>query len=91
MICPICQGAKKITGFATTMDANGYRRCNAGFYNCFRCRGAGEITEEHAERIKQGEALRQDRLARGNSLFDEARERSMSPAELSELEHGGKP
>lgn len=90
-ICPTCQGAKRIHAFATSHDNNGRRHCTAGWYNCFRCHGAGEITAEHAKRIDEGTQRRHERLASGLSLFDAAHEQGMSPAELSELENGGLP
>lgn len=56
---------------------------------CFTCKGAGKITPEHMERIAAGQKMREERLARDESLMEAARRMGITPAELSRRERGG--
>jgi hypothetical protein len=85
-ICPDCEGRKIISGIGC--GANG---CKPMTLPCFTCKGIGSISEEQVERIRKGEAMRQDRLARDMSLREEAQRLGIKARELSDLEHGKTP
>ena len=55
---------------------------------CASCGGSGYWTPAQAVAARVGAEMRQERLARGESLLEAARRLGMSPAELSALEHG---
>lgn len=89
--CPQCGGNKELFGFARSVDANGRSNCVPGKYPCPICKGSGQITPDHAQRIERGKKMRGERLAKGLSLHEAAKGMGMSPVELSELEQGGLP
>lgn len=81
--CPSCKGSGQV--LAHVAATSGHR---FGEYPCDTCGGAGAITEDHARRIVQGQALREDRLARGMTLRREAERLGLGAAELSARESG---
>lgn len=83
VICPDCDGKKQV--FQIACGPSGSR---AGWVDCDRCGGTGEITAEQAGRIAAGRARRQERIARDVSLMEEAKRLGMRPSELSAIERG---
>ena len=81
--CPTCNGAKRNAALLC-----GGGRCTQAVLDCRTCGGTGEVTEEHAARIAEGERLRHDRIARRVSLREEAKRLGISPVELSHREQG---
>jgi hypothetical protein len=82
--CPVCKGFKEIgclMHYATGEDKYGVIKCTT-------CAGLGLISYEHAERIRQGKAMREDRINRGLSLREEAKRIGVTPQNLSHLENG---
>jgi len=55
---------------------------------CIVCHGKKTVDEKALEWRKVGEEMRKERIARGVSLREEAKERKMLPSILSEMEHG---
>jgi hypothetical protein len=91
MICPSCNGAKRLFAFWDGRDKDGKATSGSGMVNCFTCDGAGEITEEHARRIAAGRARMEARIARRVTLKEEADRLGITPAELSAIESGREP
>ena len=85
MICPICSGTKLVTLSHVRTSTGG--RSNVPM-RCYQCRGAGEITEEQAEWIQRGEAMRLKRVGAYRSLRDEAKRLGITAKELSDMENG---
>jgi hypothetical protein len=56
--------------------------------DCLTCQGAGEVTEEHMARVEAGRKLREDRVARGLTLSQEAERLGVSREALSKREWG---
>jgi hypothetical protein len=55
---------------------------------CSSCGGSGYWSNHQAAAARDGEALRQERLARDESLREAAKRMGISPAELSAIEQG---
>lgn len=82
--CPSCQGSKGgivHIHFANVPDRWEWRTCST-------CGGTGTISQEIADRIQWGEAIREDRKTRLASLKDEAKRLGVSYVELSHAENG---
>ena len=58
-----------------------------GVMRCHNCKGTGQETRT-PESIADGQRLREDRMARGLSLGEEARRRGIAVSALSDMEHG---
>lgn len=56
--------------------------------DCSTCQGVGSITIEKRDRIEAGRKRREERIARGASLREEAKRLGISVPELSALERG---
>lgn len=82
--CLGCEGRKAGPAFVDYADGSGELKIVA----CHTCKGIGEITEEHAERMKVGAQLRRDRLNRRLTLNDEAKRLGITPTALSAVEFG---
>lgn len=85
--CPECKGEGK---YYSRRFVNRVGGCtyNEGEQICSTCVGYGSITDEHAERIKQGEARRRDRISRHVSQREEAAQLGIEPSELNDIERG---
>lgn len=84
MICPDCNGRKQTMAHLNYANRSGEFKMIA----CHTCKGEGEITEEHARRIEQGERLREKRVAAGISIGELGRSLGIPPQELNRYEHG---
>ena len=60
-------------------------------YSCYRYADGRTVDELHHARRAAGKKLRDERVAKGQSLLEAAKERGISPAELSAIEHGKLP
>lgn len=87
LICPQCEGRRQTMAFVDYAPPN-QARSGPKLIPCSMCRGAGEITEEHAARIEAGKARKADRRARGLTLSQEARRLDISPKALCDIEQG---
>jgi hypothetical protein len=81
--CPHCNGS----GFHQAISC-GDAGCQPKQVPCFTCESAGEITEEHMARVEAGRKLREDRVARGLTLSQEAERLGVSRESLSKREWG---
>jgi hypothetical protein len=68
----------------------GKRTGGYGSMPCFMCNGTGEVDEGFEARLALGENRRQDRIARGLSLRQEAARLGITAEELCDREHGRK-
>lgn len=85
MICPACDGEKRIAGMGCTGKG-----CKPMILDCFQCKGTGEITLEMFGWMQLGAAMRAERILRGVGLREEAKRRGMLPSELAAMENGRK-
>lgn len=81
--CRHCKGRKTYQSFVRVKG-----KCSFQEIDCFTCKGAGSITEEHSNRIIRGETIRLDRINRKLSLRQEALRLGMKSIELARLERG---
>ena len=81
MRCPECQGKGEILAIACP----GFKPVKIP---CELCRMSGELSPEQAQWVKEGEAMRKDRVGRGLTLRAEAQRRGMDPLRLSHMERG---
>ncbi len=81
--CPHCEGRKDRT---LVICGVGPRASICNF-----CEGKGEVTPEKAIAWIDGQALMDDRQARGLSLREEAKRLGITPRELSDREWGRAP
>jgi hypothetical protein len=83
--CPDCQGRKGRTAYACP----GFRPIHMP---CEACSATGELTAEQAEKMTTaraaGEQMRQERIARRETLRDAAARLGVDVARYSRIEHG---
>lgn len=84
--CPSCKG--KGGGWGIMCGPGGDRM---GSLPCFLCKGAKQITEEHAARYAMGRRMYRERIARRVTVREEAARLGVGFGEWSRLEHGGVP
>ena len=87
-VCPHCRGDKKVFVFVDGRHEDGTPFSRNGLCDCRTCKGAGTITAEHAARIEAGNQRRLERVAKGVTLLEAARQAGISPSELSAIESG---
>ncbi len=83
VVCPSCRGAK--AGFGVACGPKG---CRPARFTCDFCKGEGEVSAEAAERWHKGSAMREARVKRGLTLFEEASILGVDPIVLNDIEHG---
>lgn len=88
IVCPNCHGEKQTFVFADGHRPDGTRFADNRMRDCMTCKGAGTISECHAERIQNGKTIRDERVAKRLSLAEAAKQLGCSPAELSAVERG---
>lgn len=92
MKCPDCCGTGKTghvhVNFGYDERTGGCRGEWRETMPCLRCKGSGEVSDEMAQWMADGKAMRDARVARGESLMEAARRMGMGSAELSAIEHG---
>ena len=86
--CPDCLGEKRVLAFVDGHRADGTRFGGLRSINCFTCSGSGTIDAEFHARREIGKKLRAERVGKRQSLLEAARERGISPSELSAIEQG---
>lgn len=81
-ICPECKGTKVMHG----MGCPGWKPIT---FPCITCKATGSVPQAMLDAwIPAGNAMREDRRARGLSLREEAKRRNMDPSRLSDMEFG---
>ena len=84
--CPICKGQRGGNAHHNTgLDSTGHYWA---WVQCRMCNGMGTITQQDQLRISNGLLLRAERMKNRVSLLEAAREKGISPAELSRIECG---
>ncbi len=83
--CPACKGKK--TSYCH-LNYGGVKPGEWKWLDCWLCDGAGEISQDHADRIAYGKHIGKDRRERLRTLGDEARNLGCSVVELSNVEMG---
>jgi len=87
VICPDCNGTGRTKGpVHINMGDLPHRWVDS--LKCFCCGGARSITREHFDARWRGRKLREERIARGESLLEAAKLQGISPSELSSRERG---
>ena len=81
--CPDCSGVHSVGGIGCGPDG-----CRPMLIKCQTCRGMGRITLGQQLWIVDGQRLRELRLAGDRSLREQAKVLDVSPAVLSDAEHG---
>ena len=81
--CPDCQGAGAVTGIACGLNFGGVRTLP-----CFRCGGERSIPAEQLAWMRQGEAMRLDRIRENCGGRERARMLGITPLALNAVEHG---
>jgi hypothetical protein len=85
--CPRCGGEGE--NFVTFIRyAPGHTGPPSRMIPCHQCDGNGEITDEQAKWIVEGEAMRRERIARNVGLRQEADRRRMLPSAYADMESG---
>ncbi len=85
MTCPDCDG--RGSGIAC-VDCADRSKSGVREIPCPRCAGTGQLTAEQMAAYEAGRKLRNDRVARGVSLREEARRLGITATELSDRENG---
>lgn len=73
--CPDCKGRRTLLSIC------------GGVFWCFTCHGHGEVTDDYEARYQEARRIRNDRLARGETVRSEAKRLGMSAVEYSKVEH----
>lgn len=87
--CPACKGAKEVFAFINTGDD--HRKHRQDMVPRGTCGGVGKITTLRAYWIDKGQQMREERMARGETLKSAAERLAMTPAQLSAIEGGRLP
>lgn len=87
MICPDCNGEKKVFAHVN----RGEQGSGFGWIRCFRCKGSGDVPDEQAQWMSEGIKRRCDRVARGLTLREEAERLGIAVTTLSAVERGMTP
>ena len=87
MECPRCKGQRGGPAFVMRRGSG----CSLEQIDCTACGGTGEVSEDHAAMMAEGQRRMRDRIARDVSLRDEAKRLGVRPVDLSDMEHGRKP
>lgn len=83
MKCPHCNGAGIVN-----IVWRGLPEAAGDVADCACCDGRGTVSADRLARIDAGRAMREDRMARGVSLAEEARRRGISRRAMSDMEWG---
>ena len=84
MRCSTCGGEGTLSGLIKPTSG----ACYLGSLPCPSCKGTGAVAAVQAQQMAEGERRRLDRIRRGVSLKEEALRLGISPAALSDFEHG---
>jgi len=86
--CPDCFGKKRVQAFVDGRRPDGTPFGDLRSIECFTCSGTGAVDGEFLARRAAGMQLRAERVSKHQSLREAARERGISPSELSAIEQG---
>lgn len=86
--CPACRGKDAVESVRFVTKSNGEHRHEIGAWPCDLCKGAKVVTAAQAAAFAKGRQMRDERVARGESLFEAAKRMGISSAQLSAIEHG---
>ena len=81
--CPDCRGSGETTGLACGPNVSSFRT-----WRCFRCKGTNVITVQMALWIRQGEAMRTDRIRENCGARERAWMLGLTRRQLNDVEHG---
>lgn len=81
--CPDCRGSGSVTGFACGPVHGGIAALP-----CFTCKGQGAIAIQKGEWIRQGEAIRTDRIREHCGAKERAWMLGLTRLQLNAVEHG---
>ena len=81
--CPNCRGEQG--GFSIACSPG---KCRSAIRLCDFCKGAGEVSSEANARWQKGRALREARVAQGNSQREQAHLLGINWIDLNAAEHG---
>ena len=86
--CPDCHGSGAVTGFFCGFNDAGDINGGVRTLPCFRCKGERGIPAEWGDWIRQGEAIRTDRIRERCSGRERAKMLGITPRQLNAVEHG---
>lgn len=81
--CPMCDGLGWFDAFAQRSDC-----CSLESVDCHVCKATGKISPERAAARIEGRRRRDDRVARGVNVRDEAARLGITAIELGRIERG---
>ena len=87
MICPACQGKKKILGLFPIKDGECFNPPIVEV-SCSHCNGTGVVDDKTPQWIKEGEKLREARLHADMNLRDASKSLNVDVSHLSHMELG---
>ena len=82
--CPACRGEGPFTAFVNRGDGG----CTVERIPCSFCKGTGDVYEVQARKYVEGRKLSEARIAAGRSLREFATLLGLTPARMSDIEHG---
>jgi hypothetical protein len=89
VVCPHCNGRGGGEAFINRgPDISTHSR---EWVDCMQCSGAKYVDADVVRRIEKGQAMRDARVARKQSLLEASQRMGISSAELSAIEHGRGP
>lgn len=89
MRCPHCDGNGGHNAFINRgLDISTH---SLEWVRCRTCDGEGKVSGDRAALIARGRALRDERVARQETILEASRRLGMGPAELSAIETGRAP
>lgn len=83
--CPACSGAKTVQAL---VNYGRQRGCVWEQITCITCNGDGDLDAEEVRRIEERDRIRDERVARGESMKDAATRLGMTLREYNDYEHG---
>ena len=81
--CPDCRGSGAVTGLACGPSGGSVRTLR-----CFTCHGDTTITTQKSEWMRQGEAIRTDRIREHCGAKERAWMLGLTRLQLNAVEHG---
>lgn len=85
MICPACKGNKQ--NYCHVYYGPG-KGGEWKFLDCSRCLGTGEISDEFIPWVTEGERMRSERIAAGQSIHDAAKIAGVDGQTYIKMERG---
>ena len=82
--CPACRGEGPFTALVNRGDGG----CTVERIPCSFCKGSGDVYEVQRDNYLSGRKLSEARIAAGKSLHEFGKLLGISPARMSDIEHG---